>query len=310
MNYPYANGTIKVIESDILDKSKLSKLLKVDKEDFVRTLIDSGYGPNSAKNIEEVIMYENEEVIKLLNEITPDKKHTDLFFFAFDCLNIKSLFKQKIFNINLDVFSKSGTIDISLLRQLIIDEDCSNGPKQLIDFIKKVKKAIEGVTSPRLISSIIDQHFYSYVLHENKNHILKKYLELKIDIANLSTLIRSTNLNFSLDQFLEMFIENGKIKKEVFIEAYPFKKEKEYLFNPYYNEKFTKVLKLYGENKDLNSFERQLNNYLLEFMSEFRNDSFDIGPIIYYYLKKEAEASNIRYIYATVNPELSDLLDY
>lgn len=310
MNYPYANGTIKVIENDILDKSKLSKLLKVNKDDFVRTLIDSGYGPSSAQTLEEILAYENEEVIKLLNEITPDKHHTDLFFFAYDCLNIKSLFKKKIFNINLEVYSKSGTIDISLLRKMIIGEDYTEGPKTLINLIKKINKRVEGVTNPRLVSSIIDQEFYRYVYKENSNKTLKKYFELKIDMANLSTLIRSTNLNYSLEQFLEMFIDNGNIKKDVFIEAYPFKKEKESLFNPYYNERFTRILKIYNDNKDLNLFERQLNNYLLEFMSEFRNDAFDIGPIIYYYLKKEAESSNIRYIYSSANPELSDLLDY
>lgn len=69
-------------------------------------------------------------------------------------------------------------------------------------------------------------------------------------------------------------------------------------------------MKNYEENKNINVFERQIDNYLLLFMSEYRNDSFDIGPIIYYYLKKEAEAKNIRHIYAFGNVSMSDLLDY
>ena len=45
-------------------------------------------------------------------------------------------------------------------------------------------------------------------------------------------------------------------------------------------------------------------------MKEERNESFSIGPIIYYYLQKISEAKNIRMIYASTYFNPSDLLDY
>ena len=35
MNYPYANGMVKAIEDKILDKNRLARLLKIDKEKFL-----------------------------------------------------------------------------------------------------------------------------------------------------------------------------------------------------------------------------------------------------------------------------------
>ena len=40
MSYPYANGIIKAIENHLLDKSKLSKLIKLSQKDIVRALKD------------------------------------------------------------------------------------------------------------------------------------------------------------------------------------------------------------------------------------------------------------------------------
>jgi vacuolar-type H+-ATPase subunit C/Vma6 len=45
-------------------------------------------------------------------------------------------------------------------------------------------------------------------------------------------------------------------------------------------------------------------------MSEYKNDAFGIGIIMYYYLKKLAEAKNIRYIYANQEVDIDNLLDY
>ena len=45
-------------------------------------------------------------------------------------------------------------------------------------------------------------------------------------------------------------------------------------------------------------------------MKVYRDDAFDIGPMIYYYLLKQAEAKNIRLIYGTTELGLGELIDY
>ena len=71
-----------------------------------------------------------------------------------------------------------------------------------------------------------------------------------------------------------------------------------------------KALKTYFEKPELNQIERLFDLLVLELMKEERNESFSIGPIIYYYLQKISEAKNIRMIYASTYFNPSDLLDY
>lgn len=206
MNYPYANGTIKALEANILDKNKLSKLVVIDKVDFIKTLNEIGYGNNEIKNIEEIFAYQLDTFKELLNSITPDKVHTDLFFFEDDCLNIKTLYKHKIFGVDIPTSLKSSVIAFEDLKKMIIDEDFNEADKRFSKFIKKLNAELVGVTSSRMVSSKIDGLFYQFVLKTNKNQTLKKYFKLRIDIANLSTLIRSTNLKWDIEEFNQMFI--------------------------------------------------------------------------------------------------------
>ena len=73
MNYPYANGYIKAIENKLLDRTKLAKLFKTDKEEFYDALLDMGYGV-SGSTVEELIESELSVLRKTIDEITPEKK--------------------------------------------------------------------------------------------------------------------------------------------------------------------------------------------------------------------------------------------
>lgn len=55
MNYPYANGTIKAIESKTLDRNKLFVLSKYEKKDFVKYLQALNYGGNQDKDRKSVV---------------------------------------------------------------------------------------------------------------------------------------------------------------------------------------------------------------------------------------------------------------
>jgi vacuolar-type H+-ATPase subunit C/Vma6 len=104
-----------------------------------------------------------------------------------------------------------------------------------------------------------------------------------------------------------MFVPGGQISHKVFSTAFS-KDEKELikLFEPFYNEKISKGLAKFGS--DLNHLERYFDELIIEIMKSFSFDSFDIGPMIYYFLLKQAEAQNLRIIYAT--SDIDSLLRY
>ena len=124
-HYPYVNAILRSIDSKIFDKSKWQKLAKTDKNSFFKTLTELGYGKSeSAGTLEELIDQELLGVKALIDELTPQKNYTDLFFFQSDAINIKYFFKQKYFGItHFDVYVPLGTIPKETLKKAILEGD-------------------------------------------------------------------------------------------------------------------------------------------------------------------------------------------
>ena len=48
----------------------------------------------------------------------------------------------------------------------------------------------------------------------------------------------------------------------------------------------------------------------LKIMKDYSLQFSSVGPLVYYYLEKEAEAKNIRLIYSNHETDVADLLSY
>lgn len=315
-SYPYTNGVIKVIESKILDKAKLSKINRENKTLFIKSLCEMGYGQfNENTTIENLIEHELVAAKKLIDQLSPQPDQTDLFFMANDALNIKFMYKKKIFGITyLDAFAQTGTMSKSALESAIFQNDNSALKPSIKQLLKDVENNINGITNPRLLSAIIDKTVYEYVFANLKsfgNTVLKVYFSLSVDISNILSLLRAKVLKWDITKFQEVFIPNGEIKSSVFEELYN-KNDKEIVKSlaDYYDGKLSKILKTYFEDLDLNTLESMFDGYIISTMKEYRNDSFGIGPMIYYYLEKISEAKNIRLLYSDAAIKNGQILDY
>jgi V/A-type H+-transporting ATPase subunit C len=313
MDYPYANGQIKAIENNILDRSQYLKLMKTEKDQFLKTLVDMGYSTYSDQ-LEEMINRELKRTKQYLDEISPEKRYTDLFFFASDALNIKVFYKMKVFGItHFDIYQDTGTLPKDDLKKAILEGDFTGFSKDYQALFSKINDRIKDETNPRIVSARIDDAIYGFIMERlrfSQAKALKTYFESSADFSNLLTLVRSRRLNWEYGEFTEMFLHQGIIPISVFASAYQASPEAMIrLFRDYYNEKLSQGLKQYSETKDLGRLERHFDKLTLELMKEYRHDSFGIGPIIYYYLKKQAEAKNLRLLYSDYETDIIDLLE-
>ena len=306
MDYPYANGTIKALETKIQDRSKLLVLSKYDKAEFVKVLLAMNYGTEGT-TVEDIINSELKKVKNTIDELTPNKEDTDLFYLTTDAQNIKILYKIKKFNLDkFELLSNDGSMIKESLVEAIIDNNYENLTKKEKKLIERLDKVLEEIDSPKKLSAVIDNEIYRFAISKTKNKVLKKYLTIKIDVTNLLSLLRAENLNWKLDSYYEMFIEGGTISKEVFASIYKediAKKAK--LLSEYYEGKISKLL---NNNLSFNRIEIIFNRFILEQMEIDKFEPLDIGPMIYYYLLKQAEAQNIRILYSAEKPELKDLI--
>lgn len=306
MDYPYANGTIKALETKIQDRNKLLVLSKYDKAEFVKVLLAMNYG-GEGSNVEEIINNELTKVKNIIDELSPSKEDTDLFYLTTDAQNIKVLYKIKKFNLDkFELLSNGGSIFKENLVDAIINNNYENLTKQEKKLIQSLDVVTSKINNPKNLSATIDNEIYKFALKKTSNKVLKKYFKVKIDVTNLLSLLRAENLNWKLESYFDMFIDGGSISKDVFESIY--KKDittKAKLLSEYYDEKISKLL---NNNLSFNRLEIIFDRFILEYMEIDKHEPLDIGPMIYYYLLKQAEAQNIRILYSADKVELKDLI--
>src|SRR5690606_6257767 len=108
------------------------------------------------------------------------------------------------------------------------------------------------------------------------NAALNTYYKSQIDFSNILSYVRMKKLGWSLLENSFMFNDGGTFDYKSLID----KDDNEVVrsLQEFYNEKLSKVLKLYFEDTDLNKLEIRLDNLQLQIMKEFEHDSFGIGP--------------------------------
>ncbi len=313
MNYPYTSGIVKSLENKLLSREKLIKIKRTNADEFVKSLKELDYGNPNATNLEELIRYEMKKVKDLIEELSPDSKLTNLFFLEQDDLNIKLLYKKLLFGVSSDsLLTDLGSIKEKKIKKIILGNDLSDLSKQEEKLFKELSQFPKESISSKDLSIWIDKKVYEYaLLCCHSNSILLKYYKQKIDNSNIMMMIRNKILNWSKEQFLSMIISKGNISKEVFEKIYELDDEK--LLKEIADscdEKVVKVLKKYFANKEFYKLENDLEQLLIEKISETKNDALNIGPLLYYYVAKNSEIKNIRMLYSNANVQINDLLAY
>ena len=317
MDYPFAIGIIKAIEDQLLDRANYMKLIKTPKADLPATLLAMGYGKGSKDiSLEALIQTELQATRTLLDGITPNPKLTDLFYLVHDAANLKGLYKERLFaSSRPDTAQIPGAIPFDFLKMAILDRQTDRLPKHIQPLFQTVETAIEPVSdNPRLVSVAIDNALLGFATRQlrfPKQAAFLAYLKAFIDFQNVLTMERSRCLGWTIDNAEKMLLENGSIPVSLITQSAILSRE-DYLksLQGYYQEQVTEWLKKTEGQSAVEKLERGLADLLLEQVKPFRHDAFSLGPIIYYHLKKDAEAMNLRILMANDDVDLSDLIDY
>lgn len=310
MNYPYANGVLKVKEADLFTNASYLRLK--DSKDILKTLEELGY--EKKETIEATLVNELVKTKELIDSLSPNPKLTNCFFLVSDATNIKAYYKARIFNLSTeDLHIPNSNFSKENLEEAILNSNLKGLAKENQKLFIKIEKALEGLEeNPRLISAKIDQILFEKAYKDSKkidDHALREYLVLNIDTINIITLFRAKRLNFDLEEVLDVFIDNGKIKIDVLKDLYQEEDgEKILKAITLVYPKLENPLNRFFKDQSLDLLERAFKSFTLEEIAKYEYDSMKLGPMLYYYLSKEVEIENIRLIYFDQSIALTDLI--
>lgn len=315
-NYPYAIGRVKIIENTLLDAQRMARLRELPYTDAVRQLSDWGYAADYPVKTDPdaLIEFRRKELRAAVDDVTPDKELTDLFYLETDATNVKLLIKYRALG-GEEVEATAlpdGVFEAATLRECVISGDYSPLGGTLADALDKADDALGDDFNPRILSATVDNAFFAHifeVLARKKNEFCARYFRTNVDYINVLGVLRARALGWNAEEYAPMTVEGGVIEAETLLEA---------LAAP--DDKLADTLAVRGRTDlveldcsdaaviknavelyragEFESARGALSGALTELANDERFDSFGIGPVACFALASEREARELRVLFA------------
>ena len=186
--------------------------------------------------------------------------------------------------------------EIEAFRELALknDEGLSKDFKECLDFFETTK-------DPQDIDIFIDKKYFEKVLslaEEFKLEMITEYFKAMIDFINLRTFIRCRKQNQVKETLEKVLIKGGDIETDKIldmfyedIEILPIKL-KAYKIG----RVLSKIVEEYKNTNSLNSFEKSMDDYLVEIVRKAKSIHYGAEVIFSFLFAKELEIKNLRLI--------------
>ena len=302
-NFIQSSVRIRHAEKKLLTKQQLQRLADAKNlEDAIKLLNETSYSSELSKldrpeNYEHVLSEVLNKTYKEAMEISPEKSLVEILSCKYDYHNLKVLVKENILKEKFDsMYCMLDGNEIEAFRELALknDEGLSKDFKECLDFFETTK-------DPQDIDIFIDKKYFEKVLslaEDFKLEMITEYFKAMIDFINLRTFIRCRKQNQVKETLEKVLIKGGDIDTDKIldmfyedIEILPIKL-KAYKIG----RVLSKIVEEYKNTNSLNSFEKSMDDYLVEIVRKAKSIHYGAEVIFSFLFAKELEIKNLRLI--------------
>lgn len=302
-NFIQSSVRIRHAEKKLLTKQQLQRLADAKNlEDAIKLLNETSYSSELSKldrpeNYEQVLSEVLNKTYKEAMEISPDKSLVEILSCKYDYHNLKVLVKENILKEKFDsMYCMLDGNEIEAFRELALknDEGLSKDFKECLDFFETTK-------DPQDIDIFIDKKYFEKVLslaEDFKLEMITEYFKAMIDFINLRTFIRCRKQNQVKETLEKVLIKGGDVETDKIldmfyedIEILPVKL-KAYKIG----RVLSKIVEEYKNTNSLNSFEKSMDDYLVEIVRKAKSIHYGAEVIFSFLFAKELEIKNLRLI--------------
>jgi len=302
-NFIQSSVRIRHAEKKLLTKQQLQRLADAKNlEDAIKLLNETSYSSELSKldrpeNYEQVLSEVLNKTYKEAMEISPEKSLVEILSCKYDYHNLKVLVKENILKEKFDsMYCMLDENEIEAFRELALknDEGLSKDFKECLDFFETTK-------DPQDIDIFIDKKYFEKVLslaEGFKLEMITEYFKAIIDFINLRTFIRCRKQNQVKETLEKVLIKGGDVETDKIldmfyedIEILPIKL-KAYKIG----RVLSKIVEEYKNTNSLNSFEKSMDDYLVEIVRKAKSIHYGAEVIFSFLFAKEMEIKNLRLI--------------
>lgn len=220
--YAYAVARVRGMETRLLDRQWIERLLAETGDGAVKALSDSVYQDAMAdverpEDIEAGLERALAETLGTVSEISPEPELIDLFRIRWDFRNLKSIVKASVLKLTgseIGIVHGVGTVDAGLLEKAIREKDYTMVPAFLAEPAREAEEAYRDLSELSVIDQIVDTALWSHSLAVARDHddaFLLDFLAAEIDLANIRAFVRIKESGKDRSDLSRAFIPGGAV---------------------------------------------------------------------------------------------------
>ncbi|HHV41404.1 MAG TPA: V-type ATPase subunit [Clostridiaceae bacterium] len=218
----YATGRIRALENSLLGQEGLDRVFMATDEDAIsHVLVEYGY---QSGEIEAALKVEKINLDRLFQAIAPDHRYRELLLSFTDGHNLKTLLKERLAADQPRSFIElkylmltPSLVEPERLNQALLDDDFFALPAWIPQLAAEAEAAYNTSYDAARIDLTVDRGLHSLAADqalELNNAWLVEWLEIKRDLINLETLLRSRLRNIGPQLFLDSLLPAGKLSHD------------------------------------------------------------------------------------------------
>lgn len=317
-DFAYSVALIRTLETLLLNDNEVERMtLCKDAKEAFKVLNEFDYSDNKAgiedpSDFQKVITEGLMDIKEILTASTPSKKILNILLHQYDFHNIKTLIKAKLSGKTYEdvenLLNKMGAIPLEALKNYIFEGILNPwGISEHTELyikkkILKVQELFEKEDkNPQVIDLYLDQKLMKIIYgiaKDSESEFLINYVKKLIDLSNIRLFFRMKAQEKEINLYEIAFIWNGKIPYAKFQEAYKHALADfpETMKPTDYSNIVETGYKHFQDEKTFIYLEREIENYLIDYIRFAKLRPFGPEPLIAYFLAKKNNALIIRMI--------------
>lgn len=305
--YAYAVGRIRAMETRLIDRSKLNRMIEAPSPDEVlKILAETDYatavaGLESYHDFESVLSEEISRTFKELQNMSPRPEIIEILMLRFDVHNLKVLFKAKYLEIKAELLLSSGTLPLPKLQEAVAALDFREFPPRLRPVAEQIAGEFEINRDSQLIDLILDRFLFTeliYASREVRSVFLEEFFQKQIDLTNIKTFIRVQRIGRDREFLKKVLLPHGRLAPELFTGLLGDSLDTlvRELAMSAYGPLVEEGVREWLDHKSLARLEKLADDFITAFLQRGKQTPFGLEALIGYLWAKEIEIKNIRLI--------------
>ena len=306
--YAYAVGRIRVLETRLLDKIKLERMVEAPSiDEALRILAETDYANMVAElsdvyDFEQILKAEIRNTYLLMQKINPEPHLTDLISLKYDIHNLKVLLKGKFLKEASDeLLFPVGTIPLDKLKAIVAEENFQELPTALCAAVEQIIEEFHLSGDPQVIELFLDRTLYNMLIgnaRDFRSAFLEGLFMREVDLTNIKSFLRIKRMGRNRNFLIKALLPYGSLPTDLFTNLLdePLEFLTSRLAMSEYDAVVNEGVREWQKSGSMTYFEKLADDFLIDYLQQGKRKTFGLEPLVGYLYAKEIEVKNIRAI--------------